>query len=319
VNALSSTSATDWVTEPTRDGAGTAPARSGPAWFWRNRLKEAAFWLYLNCGYVALRDALLSACGRSRAIVVYYHRVGGCDRLTKSRDAFRDDLAYLKRHYECITLAELCDRLCKGVPIRRRCAVVTFDDGYRDNFTQAMPELLAAGVPATFFVATGFISTSEVFPHDLRAAAQDYLPTSAANFPKLTWDDLRAMEDGGLEIGSHTVHHTDLGAADEATVAAELTASLATIRRELADRPRAFSFPWGHPKNMSESALAAVKKAGYYAAASAFGGANTRGDDCFRLRRVDVGNGHLSRLAARAKMAGLDPDYGRLARKHPNV
>jgi hypothetical protein len=55
-----------------------------------------------------------------------------------------------------------------------------------------------------------------------------------------------------------------------------------------------------------------VRRAGYYAAVSAYGGANTRGSSVFGIRRVDVGNGHLSRLAVRARVAGFDTDYLRL-------
>jgi peptidoglycan/xylan/chitin deacetylase (PgdA/CDA1 family) len=302
-----------------------APARSAsPRWLtlraavWKG-IKDVVFFIYLYSGYVALRDAILSTLGRSRAVVLSYHRVGGSDRLTKPRDAFRADLEYLRRRYECITLAELCDRFRRGVPITRRCVVITFDDGYRDNFAEATPELLAAGVPATFFVATGFIGTSRIFPHDARAVAEGASEGPANRFAKLTWDDLRAMQSSGLEIGSHTVEHTDLGSADELTVTREITESQAALNRELGDRPRAFSFPWGKPKNITPVAIGAITAAGYYAAASAYGGANARGADCFRIRRVDVGNASMSRLATRARIAGFEPDFWRLRRRNPNV
>jgi peptidoglycan/xylan/chitin deacetylase (PgdA/CDA1 family) len=259
--------------------------------------------------------------GRSRAIVLSYHRVGGSDRLTKPRDAFRADLNYLRRRYECITLAELCDRFRRSVPITRRCVVITFDDGYRDNYTEAMPELIDAGVPATFFVATGFIGTARVFPHDAKAVAEGASQGPASRFEKLTWDDLRAMQarEPLLEIGSHTIDHVDLGSADEFTVTREIMESLATLNRELGARPRPFSFPWGKPKNITRVAIDAVVAAGYYAAASAYGGVNTRGGDCFRVRRVDVGNGAMTKLATRARIAGFEPDFWKLRRSHPNV
>jgi peptidoglycan/xylan/chitin deacetylase (PgdA/CDA1 family) len=122
-----------------------------------------------------------------------------------------------------------------------------------------------------------------------------------------------------LEIGSHTIDHTDLGSADEFTVTREIMESLATLNRELGPRPRPFSFPWGKPKNITRMAIDAVVAAGYYAAASAYGGVNTRGADCFRIRRVDVGNGAMSRLATRARIAGFEPDFWRLRRTNSNV
>src|SRR5215207_6359195 len=116
------------------------PARLG------SLAKKAIFALYLYCGYVQLRDALLSLAGRSRTVVLYYHRIGERDVLTKPAGEFRRDLEYLKENYECIGFFELCERLRAGARPRRRAVVITFDDGYRDNFTAAAPALKEAGV-----------------------------------------------------------------------------------------------------------------------------------------------------------------------------
>lgn len=272
---------------------------------WVDAAKDAVFFAFLYCGYVPLRDAWLSLIGRSRAVVVYYHRVGDCDRLSKPTADFRRDLEHLKRRYECISLAELSRRLHGGKAMRRRTVAVTFDDGYRDNLTQAISPLLAAGVPATFFVATGFIGTRRPFPHDQRDGARTARPN-------LTWPDLALMQAAGFEIGSHTTDHTNLGTADDQTMRQQISDSLTALNRELGRRPRAFSFPWGQPADVPAGAVAAARDAGYYAVASAFGGANRRGADPFHIRRVDVGNGGLSRLAVRARIAGFDPDYLRL-------
>jgi peptidoglycan/xylan/chitin deacetylase (PgdA/CDA1 family) len=273
-------------------------------------VKEALFFIYLYCGYVQLRDFLFACLGRSRAVVLYYHRVGGRDVWTKPNKEFRNELAYLKSRYHCISFRELCERLEAGKPLRRRSAVITFDDGYRDNFTEAVPALKDAGLTATFFVATGFIDKEREFPHDLRALERGDI--EALNFPKLTWEDLRSMEAQNFEIGSHTVNHTNMGSADKMTIESELEDSLSALNRELGEKPRAFSFPWGKPQDMSECAIEIAKRANYYSAVSAYGGANTRGTKVFNIRRMDVGNGELSRLAVRARVAGFDPDYFRL-------
>ena len=266
--------------------------------------KDALFFAYLYCGYVQLRDAVLSLLGRSRVAVLYYHRVGGRDVLTKPMEVFRDELAYLKKNYECIGLAELCARLRAGAPFRRRAAVITFDDGYRDNFTTALPCLKEAGVTATFFVATAFIGTAREFPHDSRDDSA--APGASTRFPKLTWDDLRAMQDGGFEIGSHTRNHANLGRADDDTLTTELLGSRDELNATLGKRPRPFSFPWGKPADISPRAIDEVKRAGYYSAVSAYGGVNGRSSDPFDIKRIDVGNGRMSKLAVRAGIAGFD-------------
>lgn len=291
----------------------TQPAPLHPRLAWpplRAWAKSLGFALYLYSGYVPLRDAILAALGRSRVVILYYHRIGPRDVLTRPAEEFRRDLADLKRRYECISLTELCERLRSGAPFRRRTVVVTFDDGYRDNFLEAVPLLQAAGIPATFFVATGFMGGERVFPHDAPAAAGEALPGAATGeaHPKLTWEYLRAMEAAGFEIGSHTVEHTNMGRADAATIIWELTHSLATLDRELGARPRAFSFPWGKPGDCAPEAVQAARQAGYYAVLSAWGGANSRGSHRWDLRRVDAGNGYLGRLAFRARVAGMDPD-----------
>ena len=114
-------------------------------------------------GLLALVDCLP---GRNRLLALNYHRVGATpdspyDPALWSADAeaFTAQLAYLKRHYDVVTAADLPDiaRTRRG-----RYAMVTFDDGYLDNYTCAFPLLRDAGVPATFFVATGYIDAPRV-------------------------------------------------------------------------------------------------------------------------------------------------------------
>src|SRR5215471_4376100 len=267
--------------------------------------KALVYALYLYSGYVALRDLVLSLIGRSRAVVVYYHRVGGNDVLSKPVPEFHADLAYLKRNYRCTTLEDLSKRLANGDPIRKRTAVITFDDGYRDNYVNAIPLLRQAGLPATFFVAIGYVGTGREFPHDHRNDAL----VAKTEFAKLEWDDLREMEKAGFEIGSHTVNHTNLGQAAGAELEFEIVESLRMLNERLGEKRRPFSFPWGKRADMCEDAIRLIGDAGYYAACSAYGGSNTRGGDPFQIKRVDVGNGSLSRLATRARIAGFDPEH----------
>lgn len=68
---------------------------------------------------------------------------------------FRRQLALLTRHFTVIDLATLAAAL-DGAPLPRNPCLITFDDGYRSNYTEALPALRAAGVTATFFITTGF-------------------------------------------------------------------------------------------------------------------------------------------------------------------
>jgi len=71
---------------------------------------------------------------------------------------FEDHVAHLARHYDVLTIEEAAERLqARRAP--RNGLAITFDDGYRDNLTQAAPILARHGIPATIFLATGHIGT----------------------------------------------------------------------------------------------------------------------------------------------------------------
>jgi peptidoglycan/xylan/chitin deacetylase (PgdA/CDA1 family) len=257
--------------------------------------------LFLYSGITRIRDLILSTVGSSRATIVYYHRIGEPDVLTRSLEDFKADIKYLARRYECISLFELCRRLKAKERFTRPIAVITFDDGYRDNLLQAVPVLQEAKVPATFFVSTGYIGTDREFPHDSRRCE-----CTRCTYPKLTWDDVRHMEELGFEIGSHTVEHTDLGKVTEEVAEWEMRESLKKLNEELGTAPRPFSFPWGKPENVPPWGAKLAERAGYYCSCTAFGGSNGPHRNVYDLRRVDVGNGWVRRLNWIAKVEGLD-------------
>ncbi|OOG53816.1 hypothetical protein B0E48_15395 [Rhodanobacter sp. C03] len=99
----------------------------------------------------------------SGVLALNYHRIGDgsaskFDRGLWSADAetFTDQLRFCKSHLEMISPDDLPRVLASG---RGRYGMITFDDGYRDNYEVAFPILKSEGVPATFFVTTGFIDT----------------------------------------------------------------------------------------------------------------------------------------------------------------
>lgn len=117
-----------------------------------------ASWLHPLIDLAA--STLAPAGKRSRLTILIYHRVrpepdalrpGECDQQT-----FRWQMELLSRHYRVLPLHEAWQRLARGT-LPARAACITFDDGYADNEAIALPILQHYGLPATFFVATGFL------------------------------------------------------------------------------------------------------------------------------------------------------------------
>jgi peptidoglycan/xylan/chitin deacetylase (PgdA/CDA1 family) len=80
-----------------------------------------------------------------------------------------EQIAFLARCYRCISMDALVEALLSGQPLPRNAAVVTFDDGYRDNYDVAYPILRRHGVPAIFYVATGALEGGEpLWPSEAR-------------------------------------------------------------------------------------------------------------------------------------------------------
>lgn len=88
------------------------------------------------------------------------------DLISASRDAFRGQIDVVKRRCSPMRFDELIDRLDRGQSLPRRAALITFDDGYDDNYRIAWPILRDAGVSAMFFVSTGHIESGRPYAYD---------------------------------------------------------------------------------------------------------------------------------------------------------
>jgi peptidoglycan/xylan/chitin deacetylase (PgdA/CDA1 family) len=101
---------------------------------------------------------------RPGLLVLNYHRIGSIDEnpfddgvISATADQFRAQVRYVREHFDLPRLEDLVALPDTGLPRRGPMALITFDDGYRDNFDLALPILREAGVSATFFIATSYI------------------------------------------------------------------------------------------------------------------------------------------------------------------
>lgn len=119
----------------------------------------------------------------------------------------------------------------------------------------------------------------------------------------LRWDDVRVLQQGGVEIGCHTVNHPILALLPPAAQTAEIERSRDRIAAETGARPTLFAYPNGMPRDFDDTTVDAVRAAGFAAACTTVRGANVPGADPLRLRRLGVGAEPWPMLAAR--LAGL--------------
>ena len=162
--------------------------------------------------------------------------------LTIPTAQFAAEMDYLAVNgFHLVTLEEVAAALSGEGRLPAKPVAITFDDGGRDNYTVAFPILQLHGFRATFFVITGFVG----------------------NRLCMDWDQLRTMHAAGMAIESHTVDHPDLRNLDASRLAEELTASRASLARELGEDARILSYPQGR---YNGTVMAAAEAAGYEAA-----------------------------------------------------
>jgi peptidoglycan/xylan/chitin deacetylase (PgdA/CDA1 family) len=158
-------------------------------------------WVASSLDRVGLLRALSLAAGYVKRSfpVLSYHRVnddGDVFFPAMPTTVFEEQMAFVARTYVVFTIEELVERMGRD-EVPANALAITFDDGYRDNFTHAAPILARYGLPATVFLASGFIGTSEV-PWFDRVALM-FKKTSATSY-WAPWGERVALESPGARV-----------------------------------------------------------------------------------------------------------------------
>jgi peptidoglycan/xylan/chitin deacetylase (PgdA/CDA1 family) len=219
--------------------------------------------------------------------ILMYHRVSasaGPDQLNVHPTRFEAQMAALARgRGRVLALDAALDALDAG-QLRRGDVVVTFDDGYLDNLTEALPILQRHGIPATIFVTTGFCDQRLSHPRYPKVAGQG--AEQKAERLHLTWPEVRQLAaTPGMAIGSHTVSHPYLSRLSELDARHEITHSREQIAQQLGQPVSCFCYPSGDA-TAREQAL--VAGAGYRAAVTVAPGVNRAATPRQALRRTEV-------------------------------
>jgi peptidoglycan/xylan/chitin deacetylase (PgdA/CDA1 family) len=224
-------------------------------------------------GTALLLIAACAACGQGVPILMYHSVSGEGDALTVTPQELDGQLDYLQSAgFNTVTLRDVIDAQDGNGKLPRRPVVLTFDDGYVDAKTEVLPRLVQRGQKATFFVISGFCA------QDASARITQWKKQF------LTWGELRALNDAGMEIGSHTISHRKLSTLTKDEVRAEVRDSRAALERYVGMRIEFFAYPYN---DQSKWVRRAVEKAGYRGAVVGAQG----NSDAFTLQRLTMHRG----------------------------
>lgn len=259
--------------------------------------KQLMFMAYARL-WMPVLNRLHGRTGNQRVIILLYHRVSDQfrDHVTVGIERFDQHMAYVAKHFVTVSLKEIVEGKIPRNTTKPVIAV-SFDDGYLDNYENAAPILLKHQVPCTFFISTEKIRDNKPFDHDMRALG--------FGLDNMSWDQVRAMRDWGLHFGSHTRNHVNLAEIGDELALEELQGSLNDIRKELGQEQVFIAYPYGRKHHITAARVDMMKKLGYAACFSAYGGLNGSDIDLFNIKRIGV-NWAFDLTTLQARLRGWD-------------
>lgn len=211
--------------------------------------------------------------------ILCYHRV--CPQKEVGTDSkslcvtpaqFKNQMALLKLfRYQPISLQDLTAFLQSRKNINSRSVVLTFDDGYEDNYLYAFPILKRFSFPATIFLVTDLIGKKNLW---------DSGTTSLLNETQI-----EEMSQNGIIFGSHTATHIDLTQKSSGEVREELQRS----RIKLEELTSRFDIPFCYPyARVNETSKNLAQESGYFCALAGDRGAQIQKQNYFELTRIQI-------------------------------
>ena len=217
--------------------------------------------------------------------VLMYHKVNDLwpNPTTVPTAVFAEQMALLgKLGYVPVSIEAVRDYYLLGTrPSRRAPVLITFDDGYRDNLENAV-DPPAAWLPRRC-VRPGRVPRRQPPPPH-----EEPLRLLGVENATVDWDELAALEAGGIRIESHGIGHRPLSDLDPAEATREIAISKLRLEERLGREVEAYAFVKGSLADYRPEHASLVQQAGYKLAFTSVSGANGPGTDRFRLRRYNV-------------------------------
>lgn len=216
---------------------------------------------------------------KSVPVLMHHHVSPSPGMITVSPENFESQIAWLAGNgWTSLTMAQYGDFLT-GKPVPRKSILITFDDGYLDNWVHAHPILQKYGMHAVVFTVTGWMGQGPVRPHagivgaelpatpDHRACEAAIFKENRADDVMMRWSEARAMiEAGTFEVHCHTHSHTRWLKQDisreqkQAGIRDDLVRSRESLRQELGEASETLCWPYG---DFDEDYIAIARELGF--------------------------------------------------------
>ncbi|WP_051931963.1 polysaccharide deacetylase family protein [Clostridium sp. KNHs214] len=208
------------------------------------------------------------ACKYSIPILMYHSISDNKNGFFKvDKNKFRKQMQYIKDNgYETLTLDQVYYYISKDKQFPDKAVVITFDDGYKDNYTNAYPILKELDLKATIFVVADYITEG-----------------SSTIYSSLK--ELREMRENGIDIQSHTSKHRKLDKLSYDEQLQDLSLSKAKIEKLINSNVKFLTYPYGRYNN---DTIKIAKKCGYEMAVTTHMGYCNIDNESFKVRRICV-------------------------------
>jgi len=235
-------------------------------------------------------------------ILMYHHVNPEGTALNVRPDLFEEQIRYLsEKGYRTVGVRELIEMLEGDSMTAGKHVMLTFDDGWLDNWFYAWPVLEKYSMKAVIFVVTSWILETEhrknpfVLPR--HRECMERIREGKTDDLIISWSGIREMHSSGLiEIGSHTHTHQRWADGDRVLSRAEhlkteLRTSKDMIEKMLGTTCDALCWPWG---DYDKESVRIASEEGYRALFTTEKGTNSTADDLSGLKRIVIGNIGLS-------------------------